>query len=192
MRVKICGVTTIGDALFAESSGADAIGIVVCSQSPRNVSLSVAKRILAALGRDTCGVLVSHTRSERDFSDIISLNPSAVQVSHHFRVRENDGVKLIRVIGQGDTIPMDCDAIVVDDSLGSGKHYNPEFAKNAVKKSAVPVILAGGLNPGNVRDAILEIRPYAVDVASGVESSPGIKDPGLVRAFILASKECDE
>ena len=178
MRVKICGVTTIGDALHAESSGADAIGIVVCSQSPRNVPLSVAKQILAVLRPETCGVLVSHTRSERDFSDILSLKPSAVQVSHSFRPGERNNVKLIRVIRPGDEIPCDCDAIVIDESLGSGRPYNPEFAVHAVKNSPVPVILAGGLNPGNVRDAVRKIRPYAVDVASGVESSPGIKDPG--------------
>jgi phosphoribosylanthranilate isomerase len=170
--------------------GADAIGIVVFSPaSPRNVSLPEAKKILAGLGPGTCGVLVSHTRSERDFADMIRLKPSAVQVSHHFLSGERDDVKLIRVIRPGDNLPHDCDAVVVDESLGSGRHYNPEFAKNAVKNSTVPVILAGGLHPGNVKDAIMEIRPYAVDVASGVESTPGIKDPRLVRDFIAASKE---
>jgi phosphoribosylanthranilate isomerase len=100
------------------------------------------------------------------------------------------GVKLIRVVRPGDLGPYDCDAVVIDESLGSGTHYNPEFAKHMVKTSPVPVILAGGLNPGNVRDAILEIQPYAVDVATGVERLPGVKDPDLVRAFIQSSKRC--
>lgn len=177
---------------MAESLGADAIGIVVCSQSPRNVSLAEAEQILKNLGPFTSGVLVSHTGSENDFSDILALKPAAVQVSYPFAKREKSYVKLIRVVRPGSPVAHDCDAIVIDESLGCGKHYDPEFAKNMIKMSPVPVILAGGLNPRNVREAIMEIGPYAVDVASGVERSSGVKDPDLVRAFIHASKGCED
>jgi len=73
---------------------------------------------------------------------------------------------------------------VIDASWGSGRQYDPVFARATVLQSPVPVILAGGLNPGNVGAAVESIRPYAVDAASGLEKSPGIKDPGLVRQFI--------
>ena len=78
----------------------------------------------------------------------------------------------------------DTDAIIVDASQGRGKTYSPAYARDIMNRTTLPVILAGGLNPDNVAEAVRNIRPYAVDVASGTESSPGIKDPEKVRAFI--------
>lgn len=188
IRVKICGITTVNDAKMAENAGADAIGIVVCSRSPRNVPLERASEILQQLRPFTAGVLVTHTRSQDDFSSVLNLHPSAVQVSHPFVMPAFTGVKLLRVVQPGEVIPVDCDAIVIDGSRGSGRLYNPEFSKTTVRESGIPVILAGGLTPGNVMDAVRDIRPYAVDVASGVEARPGVKDPGLVDTFIRNAK----
>ncbi|HXX55509.1 MAG TPA: phosphoribosylanthranilate isomerase, partial [Methanoregula sp.] len=92
------------------------------------------------------------------------------------------------VIGRGDPLPDDCDAIIVDDSHGKGREFEPGYARDAVRRSKVPVILAGGLTPENVVQAARDVRPYAVDVASGVEQSPGVKDPEKVRAFIAACR----
>jgi phosphoribosylanthranilate isomerase len=79
--------------------------------------------------------------------------------------------------------------VIVDDSHGRGKGYDPSYARDVVKHSITPVILAGGLTPENVGAAIRDIRPYAVDVASGVEERPGIKDHNKIAAFIAAARE---
>lgn len=191
MRVKICGITAVGDALLAESAGADAIGVVVFSGgvSKRVVTLERAREIFQAVGPFISTVAVSHTSSPAEVTEMLALHPSAIQVSHPFSFPEELETRVIRVIGRGEPVPGDCDAVIVDDSHGKGRQFDPSYARDVIVRSKVPVILAGGLNPGNVRKAVEEIRPYAVDVASGVESSPGIKDPALVRDFIRAAKE---
>ena len=80
--------------------------------------------------------------------------------------------------------PTDADALIVDASQGKGKSYDPEFVRSVMNKTTLPVILAGGLRPDSVSEAVRMLHPYAVDVASGVEISPGIKDPVKVRSFI--------
>ena len=97
---------------------------------------------------------------------------------------------MLRVIGRRDAVPNDCDAVIVDESMGAGKHSTGNLPE-VVKTSAVPVILAGGLTPENVGVAIRESRPYAVDVASGVETEPGIKDHKKIAAFMCAAREAD-
>ena len=190
MRVKICGITRPEDARFAEQQGADAIGVVVFSGgvSQRHMEEERAREIFKSVGPFTTTVAVSHTKSEDDLKRIIALHPDAIQISHPFRFTEDPGVKIIRVIGRGDPRPEDCDAVIVDDSHGKGRDFDPSYAGDAVKRSKVPVILAGGLTPENVGEAIRRVRPYAVDVASGVEVSPGIKDHEKVRAFIAACR----
>ncbi|MFA5266798.1 MAG: phosphoribosylanthranilate isomerase [Methanoregula sp.] len=190
MRVKICGITRPEDARFAEQQGADAIGVVVFSGgvSQRHTGEEKAREIFESVGPFTTTVAVSHTKSEDDLKRMIALHPHAIQISHPFRFTEDLGVRIIRVIGRGDPIPEDCDAVIVDDSHGKGRDFDPSYARDAVKRSKIPVILAGGLTPENVGDAIHRVRPYAVDVASGVEVSPGIKDHEKVRAFITASR----
>jgi phosphoribosylanthranilate isomerase len=185
VRVKICGITTVDDAVLAESLGADAIGVVVCSDSPRSVPLSRAHEIFSSLGPFTTCVAVTHTRSGEDIGKILETAPDAIQVSFPHVVPPP--TRVIRVVGPGDPVPEDCAAVNIDGSHGHGVPYDPGYAVAIVQSSRVPVILAGGLTPDTVRRAVLEIRPYAVDVASGVESSPGIKDPERLRAFI---REC--
>jgi phosphoribosylanthranilate isomerase len=190
MRIKICGITRPEDALFAEQAGADAIGVVVFSEnvSPRSVSPDRAREIFGKVGPFTTTVAVSHTTSEDDLRRILALHPRAIQISHPFEFHCDPGVVVIRVIGRGDPLPADCDAIIVDDSHGQGRTFDLSYARDAVQRSRVPVILAGGLSPENVCRAIGEVRPYAVDVASGVEVSPGIKDYRKIEAFIAASR----
>jgi phosphoribosylanthranilate isomerase len=190
MRVKICGITRPDDAQFAEQQGADAIGVVVFSGgvSPRVVDEEDARRIFDAVGPFTTTVAVSHTKSKDELERMIALGPHAIQISHPFRFDDDPGVTVIRVIGRGDPLPEDCDAVIVDDSHGKGRDFDSSYARDAVKRATIPVILAGGLTPDNVGDAIRRVRPYAVDVASGVELSPGIKDKEKVKAFIAACR----
>jgi phosphoribosylanthranilate isomerase len=188
MRVKICGITRPEDACFAEEAGADAIGVVLFSESKRSVPLEKAREIFEAVGPFVARVAVTHTASEEDLEEILDLHPTAIQIFHPFIFRQNPGVKVIRVVPHGDPIPVDCDAIIIDESHGGGKLFDPASAGEIVCRSKVPVILAGGLTAENVRDAIRRVHPYAVDVASGVEVSPGIKDHWKIRAFIAACR----
>jgi phosphoribosylanthranilate isomerase len=85
-------------------------------------------------------------------------------------------------------MPASCDAIIVDESHGSGRNFDRSHACDVVQRSNVPVILAGGLTPENVADAIRQVHPYAVDVATGIETTPGIKDHRKIAAFIAAAR----
>jgi phosphoribosylanthranilate isomerase len=188
MRVKICGITCPEDARFAELEGADAVGVVLFSESKRSVSPERAQEIFAAVGPFITTVAVTHTKSRVDLDRIISLKPDAIQISHPFAFSRKPEVRVIRVIGRGDPLPEDCDAVIVDDSHGGGRLFDPAYAQKTVQHSKIPVILAGGLTPENVTAAIRRVRPYAADVASGVEESPGIKDKVKVKAFIAACR----
>ena len=189
MRVKICGITSPDDARFAEQEGADAIGVILSSPgSKREVSPERAGEIFAAVGPFITKVAVTHTRSEPELSRIIALNPDAIQIFHQFAFGKDPGVQVIRAIGKDDPLPGACNAIIIDESHGGGKNFDLSSARSAVQQAKVPVILAGGLTTENVREAIRQVRPYAVDVATGVEISPGIKDHQKVRAFIAACR----
>jgi phosphoribosylanthranilate isomerase len=189
MRIKCCGITRVRDAQFAEQAGADAIGVVLfSSSSPRSVPVEQAREIFNAVGPFTATVAVTHTTSEEELARILALRPTAIQIFHPFVFAEDLNVKVIRAIKRGDRLPEDCDAIVVDDSKGSGKPFDLSFARDAVTRSKVPVILAGGLTSENVGEAIRQVHPYAVDVATGIERAPGIKDKEKIRAFIAACR----
>ena len=190
MRIKCCGITRPEDARYAESVGAHAIGVVVFSGgvSRRIVTPARAREIFDAVGPFTATIAVSHTKSEEELRAILELKPSAIQISHPFGFDEDPGVAVIRVIGRGDPLPDDCDAVIVDDSHGQGKTFDLSYARDAVQHSKIPVILAGGLTPENVADAIRQVHPYAVDVASGIETAPGIKDHAKIAAFIAAAR----
>lgn len=189
MRVKICGITRVGDALHAEREGADAIGVILFSDSPRCVNPGRAQEIFGSLGPFTTTVAVTHTRSRRDLNRIVALRPAAIQISHPFTFPKSPPVRVLRVVKPGNPLPEDADAVVVDGSRGTGRPYDSGFACDVVRRSGVPVILAGGLTPENVAGAIESVHPYAVDVASGVEIRPGIKDPSRVTEFIRAARE---
>jgi phosphoribosylanthranilate isomerase len=189
MRIKCCGITRVKDARYAEAYGADAIGVVIFSPtSLRAVTPERAREIFDAVGPFTTRVAVSHTTSHDNLKQILALHPDAIQISHPFVFREKPGARVIRVIGRNNPLPSDCDAIIVDESHGSGRDFDGAHAREIVQRSKVPVILAGGLTPENVADAIRQVQPYAVDVASGIEKTPGIKDHRKIAAFIAAAR----
>jgi len=190
MRIKCCGITRPEDARYAEACGADAIGVVVFSPtSKRSVTPERAREIFDAVGPFTTTVAVSHTTSQEDLEKMLALHMDAIQISHPFVFPEKPAAKVIRVIRWDDPVPTDCDAIIVDESHGSGKNFDLSHAHNVVQRSVLPVILAGGLTPENVADAIRQVHPYAVDVASGIETAPGIKDHKKIAAFIAAARK---
>ncbi|WP_214041685.1 phosphoribosylanthranilate isomerase [Methanoculleus sp.] len=182
--MKICGMTSPRDALLAAAAGADAIGVVLASPSPRSVTPDRAREIFAAIPPFVTTVAVTSTDRPEDLAAILSSRPDAVQVAGDLELPRDAGVRVIRMLSPGDPLRDDCDAVIVDGSHGTGRAFDPGYARECVASSPVPVIIAGGLAPGNVAAAIRAVRPYAVDVASGVEAAPGVKDERLVRAFV--------
>lgn len=172
------------DARAAVAAGADAIGVVLASPSPRSVTPYQAREIFAAVPPFVTRVAVTSTGRAEDLAAILLSRPDAVQVAGDLKVPRDAGVRVIRMLAPGDSPLDDCDAVIIDGSHGTGRAFDPEYARECVISSPVPVILAGGLAPENVAQAIRAVRPYAVDVSSGVEAAPGVKDERLMRAFV--------
>ncbi|MDA0699764.1 MAG: phosphoribosylanthranilate isomerase [bacterium] len=196
VRVKVCGVTRASDAVMVEAAGADAIGVIFAAGSRRRVDLAQAADVLAPLGPFIArvGVFVDPTPSEVDAA-ISQLRLQVVQVHGAVAADVRDAVRgraaLVRAVSWGQAFDADevaawpVDAVLVDGPrAGSGERF--DWTEAAVLARLPRWVLAGGLDPLNVADAIARLRPYAVDVASGVEASPGIKDATKVAAFMAA------
>lgn len=194
VRVKICGITRPEDALCARDAGAWAIGLNFFSGSPRCVTPSQAAAIAAAVPQLTrVGVFVNEPR-ERVAAIAAAAGLDALQfhgdenpaycggwslpVVKAIRVRDETSVAAARAF---DVAFLLVDAWAPDQYGGSGRTFAWELLAPLDRDR---LILAGGLDPGNVAAAVRAVRPFAVDVASGVESAPGIKDPEKVRRFV--------
>ncbi len=211
VRVKICGITRPEDLAEVVAAGADAVGFLVdVPSSPRNLTVERAEKLLREVPIFVDSVVVTAPHTVEDLVAISErLKPTAIQIheKEHLeaseiceRIRDTHLIKTIYVKPSSlnnATIEdsKKFDAILLDSFTrgqygGTGKVHNWILSRQIKKAVApTPVILAGGLNPENVKEAILTVQPYAVDVASGVELVPGIKDPKKIRAFITNAKE---
>jgi phosphoribosylanthranilate isomerase len=199
MRVKFCGITNLDDAAEAVRLGAWAIGLIHHEASPRSVDPAVAAQIAAAFRRkaEMVGVFVNPTLAEvaRAVEDeqlsMVQLNGDE-GASFCGEVARRTGVKVIKAIHVASAADIHgAEAYRTDFHLfdrrakglygGSGESFDWELLRN--HRSGVPEILAGGLRPDNVADAVAIVQPYAVDVASGVEAEPGRKDHAAMAAF---------
>jgi phosphoribosylanthranilate isomerase len=205
MRVKFCGITDIDDAAEAVRLGAWAIGLIHYEGSPRNVDPGVAAQIAAAFRRkaEIVGVFVNPTLAEvvRAVEDeqlgVVQLNGEE-GASFCAEVSRRAGVKVIKAIHVASAADVHAaeayrsvDYHLFDrkaDALwgGTGKTFDWELLRNRAA-SNIPAILAGGLRPENVAEAVEIVRPFAVDVASGVEAEPGRKDHAKMAAFFEAA-----
>lgn len=200
VRVKICGLTREGDVAEAVAAGADAVGFISgFPGSPRNLALSRSAELMMNVPPLVDRVLVTTTEVMGNRMDEIRrMRPDALQLygkdPHVRTAREKLGVKIIRphLIGNGvgsvETAGFDAllsDTFVRGQSGGTGRTSDWAACRELRDRIApVPFILSGGLNPDNVREAIVLVRPFAVDASSGVEAYPGIKDGAKVRAFV--------
>ncbi len=202
MRIKICGITRVEDALVAAEAGADAIGLVFYPPSPRAVSVDQARRIIAALPPfvTTVGLFVNAGRDELNrILDAVPLD--LLQFHGDESPAECEGygrryLKALRVQPGDDVLAgmarypgaagILLDTFVAGVPGGTGETFD---WTRVPAHSGRPLVLAGGLTAENVRMAIAQARPYAVDVSGGVECSKGIKDAQKVRAFIAAAKD---
>src|SRR6185437_5446814 len=201
-RVKICGITNITDAQVAVEAGADAIGFIFYEKSPRFVTIQQAAEIskqlpsflmrvgvfvnapeefvLRAISEAGLTLLQFHGHEKPDYCVQFGLmNMKA------FPMRNEESLEKI-LNYQTDAYLLDA---YMENALGgTGKTFNWDLAV-AAQKFGKPIFLSGGLTPENVADAIKKVQPFAVDVSSGVESSPGKKDAEKVKAFIAAVRK---
>jgi len=205
-RIKICGIRDAESARVAAECGADAIGFVFVRSSPRFIQPEAAFEIMATLPPlvSSVGVFMNHSLDA--FSDIEETCPTTLSQLHG-----NEDEKLVRQCGPGvirgirydpETIAAELarwgaldevDAILVDGSAGGeGQAFDWAGLAAAVEQVAKPIFLAGGLTPGNVGEAVRAVRPYAVDVSSGVERERGVKDPALIAAFCEAVRRANQ
>ncbi len=197
--MKICGVTTVEDALLAAGLGADAVGINFTASSPRRVGPGRAGEIVAKLPPEVLAVgIFRNDHPERVVELAVTVGLRVVQLHGDESAEETRWVAervpaLIRAFSIKDpALAGDDDygdhRLLIDSPLpGSGEVFDWDRLDRVVRGR--PYILAGGLNPANVGHAVELLRPWGVDVASGVESAPGQKDPSKVRRFIAAARE---
>lgn len=195
--VKICGLTNEADALLAVGLGADAVGFIL-APSPRQIAPRVAADIVKRLPRDVLTVGVFRDEAASRVVEIANMAGfGAVQLHGHETVEETRWVRarvgcVIKAFPAGDrTIArfdeFGADYLLVDgQSPGSGAVFDWRLAEGVADPARM--FVSGGLHPDNVADAIAALRPRGVDVASGVESAPGRKDPQKLRAFVKRAR----
>jgi phosphoribosylanthranilate isomerase len=215
MWIKICGNTTLEDAQLAADCGADAVGFVF-AQSPRRVTTGQVREITPLLPAklEKIGVFVDAECSEIALT-VLECGLTGVQLHASFdsgltlRLRDRFAalppgreVKILQVLhfGPGFREQLNllrssgtADAVLVDSRSaqaagGTGTSFNWSAARKSFVGFSLPMIAAGGLRPENVLEAIQMLRPWGVDVSSGVEAAPGKKDPDRVRAFVAAAR----
>ncbi|MDP3978077.1 MAG: phosphoribosylanthranilate isomerase [Pseudomonas sp.] len=199
VRSKICGITRLEDALAAVDAGADAIGLVFYAKSPRAVTVQQAQAIVAGLPPfvTTVGLFVDCPRGELNvILDAVPLDllqfhgdetPAACEGFRRpyikaLRVKPGDDIAAqVGLYGSASGVLLD--TFVPGVPGGTGEAFDWSLVPQGL---TVPIILAGGLTPENVRAAIEQVRPYAVDVSGGVEASKGLKDSDKIHAFVRA------
>lgn len=203
VRVKICGVMSLAEARSAVEAGADALGFNFWPESPRFIEPSTARSIIASLPPFVSKVgLFVNEEADRIADAVASSGVDGVQLHGHeepdfcARLRVSDrlrGITLIKAVRVETEADLEriglypVSAILLDSKVkgrfgGTGEHFDWRLAVKA--KELAPIILAGGVKAENAREAITSVRPFALDVCSGVESSPGVKDPEKIRAFM--------
>lgn len=196
-RVKICGITRPKDARISSDLGADAIGLVFYARSARAVSPALARQILRVKAPFVTAVglfLDANSAYIRDIVDSVPLDVLQFHGDERPAVCGSYGKPYIKAIPMGAEVNVKVyaetypdatgyllDSHMVGEAGGSGASFDWKKWPSSVDK---PLILAGGLNPSNVREAVLTTRPYAVDVSSGVETEKGIKDKKKLAEFI--------
>lgn len=210
-RVKICGITSVEDALSASELGADAIGLVFYARSRRCVSAARAAEIVRALPAfvSAVGLFVDAERGEVEaVLEQVHLDCLQFHGSEGLAFCESFGrpyMKAVRVADSMSAIQItekrreysSASAILLDAfeagvAGGTGRTFDWTKARECSAGSGAPIVLAGGLGPDNVATAISELIPWAVDVSSGVEKQPGQKDPTKMKAFFEQVRQVEE
>lgn len=194
--VKLCGVKSEGDLEAAVEAGADAVGFVL-TPSPRQIPLKVAARLNARLPDSVLGVAVFHDPSP----DLLvrvreEVGPDLFQSELSTLVRISTD-RLLPVVVDSESLDRDFalaagsagrEMVLVDSAARGGTGLTPSWERLARLDGPGRLILAGGLDPDNVGEAVSLVGPFGVDVSSGIEKAPGVKDPKRMRAFVEAAR----
>jgi phosphoribosylanthranilate isomerase len=200
VRVKICGITNLDDALMAVDAGADALGFVFYDKSPRNINPMTAAAIIAKLPpfiqtvglfvneeveqinwtADYCGLDIVQLHGDETPEDCLEVNRRVIKAFRMKNIVSIDPLKKFQVSGYL------LDAWSPDAFGGTGKTFNWEMA--AAARQYGRIILAGGLCTDNILEALKAVQPYGVDVSSGVESATGKKDRKKMKDFVRRAK----
>ncbi len=201
IRVKICGITSRDDAVAAVEAGADALGFIFVKGTPRWIEPEVAGAIIREIGPFVTTVGVFVDRTVEGIEETAAVSGISLAQLHGNEAPETCGrlrlpfVKAIRIQGEDDLSEIgrykEARAFLLDSYApgvlgGTGKTFPWAIAARAAREARI--VLSGGLTPDNVAKAIAQVRPYGVDVSSGVETSPGRKDHRKVRDFIRQAK----
>jgi len=203
-RIKICGLTREADVDDAIDAGADALGFVLFEKSPRHVSLQRACELAGRLPAFVTPVLLFVNASPAELRHAVEALPQALLQFHGDETPEQctaSGHVFMRAARMRAGIDLldfaqrfaNAQALLLDTHVeafgGSGKVFDWSLIPPSVP---LPVVLSGGLNPANVTDGVLRVRPWAVDVSSGVEQGKGVKNAALMRRFCKAVREADD
>ena len=205
-RIKICGLTREADVEAALDAGADALGFVLWPKSPRAVTLARAAALAARMPPFTTPVLLFVNPTPEDVAAATAAMPLALLQFHgdetpaqcgasgrpYLRAaRVAPGFDLVDFARQFDTAQALLLDAHVDGYGGAGKVFDWSVVQDLVGAVRLPVVLSGGLSPANVIDGITRLRPWAVDVSSGVEAAKGVKDAALLHRFCQAVQLAD-
>ncbi|NOQ34994.1 MAG: phosphoribosylanthranilate isomerase [Methylococcaceae bacterium] len=196
-RVKICGFTNVQQAVYAAHLGVDAIGLVFYPPSPRNVSIEQSQKIVAALPAFTTVVALFVDEDEARIRNVLNQvkidciqfhgdeMPDACRLYNKSYIkavamREDTDIKQL-VADYNDASALLLDAYHPQAKGGTGEQFDWDLIP---QECELPIILAGGLSPDNAQQAVKAVKPYALDVSSGVEASKGIKEAAKMAAFI--------
>jgi phosphoribosylanthranilate isomerase len=191
--VKICGLTTPEGVAAVIAAGADAAGFVF-SPSPREVTPALARKLAADLPSSIRRVAVFRHPPPGWITSVLEDFPADWVQSDAADLPGVDlgGAEALPVFRSGAPLPALLPALLLYEGPESGAGNVADWSAAAELAQRTGMILAGGLHAGNVVDAIARVRPWGVDVSSGVESSPGIKDPELVAAFVAAARRAEQ
>jgi phosphoribosylanthranilate isomerase len=214
VKVKVCGLTSVGDAVLALEAGADYVGFIVDVpvETPRKIKLSKAEAILQEIERSRA-IIVVMPSTLKEVEAVLDFRPSALQfhgnetpefmrevrditsqthILKALHVKNKSNLSELKQMAMSyapyvDFLLLDTQS---DRMGGTGLTHDWGVSAALVKSFEKPVFLSGGLYPGNVRAAVLAVRPYGVDGSSGLELSPGVKDPLKVSRFVSEVRAC--
>lgn len=192
--IKICGLRTAAAIEAAAKAGTDAVGFVFHEPSPRNLPLDAARELQRAVppGVERVAVFLHPSQALVDaVLELIAPDWLQLDVADLARLRLPDGQRVLPVLRSGDGIPQPPPARCLFESARSGMGEAADWQAAGQLSRQTQVVLAGGLHSANVAVAVSEVRPFGVDVSSGVERERGVKDAKLIREFIRAARAAE-
>ena len=205
VRIKVCGITTPEAAVAASELGVDAVGFVFFAESSRHLSAERAVELASHLSPLVTRVAVFRHPRNSEIAEVVSrFCPQVIQAEPAAEVSAaipshilhlpvfHDGSDLGERVARFAAHAGNDTTVVLEASGRGGRGLAPNWTRAAEMARSVRLVLAGGLTPDNVAEAIRSVRPYAVDVSSGVEKKPGVKDPKLIEEFVTAVRDAQD